>query len=101
MAAVGLKSPTVASQELMEQFEELIALELWEELLRGHEDRRVADEPALAVDDLGELVEGLEAVAGPGLRSHLGGTRRHMPVGLGLGGGGGGLELGKHGRHID
>ena len=42
-------------------------IHLREQLLDGHDQRRVADDAELAVDHRGELVQGLEAVPGAGL----------------------------------
>ena len=50
---------------------DLVALDPVEELLDRLDERRVADDASLAVDDVGELVERLHAVPGAGL-GHVG-----------------------------
>ena len=71
VAAVALQGPPVASQHAPQELVDLVALDTLEEVPDRLDEGRVADDASLPVHDVGELVEGLEAVAGPGL-GHVG-----------------------------
>ena len=57
VAAVGRQALAVAAQEVLEHLLHLLELHLREELLEGDDQRGVADDAALAVDDVRQLVE--------------------------------------------
>ena len=95
VAAIGLETSSVAAHELVERIAERVAHLLGEQVLDGHEEGRIADDAESAVDDTGELAEGLQTVPSLGLGHRLGSASRHAPVGPGPRLGGGRLEFGQ------
>ena len=72
LAAVGLQGAAVGPDQGAELAVDVVATRARrDELLDRHDQGRVRDDPALAVDLVGELGERLHAVAGPGL-GHVG-----------------------------
>ena len=69
MPPVGLQGPPVGPDQAAQLRLDLTALPaLRQQVLDRDDQRRVGDDPPLAVDLVGELGERLHAVAGPGLR---------------------------------
>ena len=71
VAAVALERLAVAAHRGSQEVHDLLAVDALGDLLDGLDEWRVADDAPLAVDDVGELGEGLRAVAGAGL-GHVG-----------------------------
>ena len=65
MAAVGLQSAPVGAEQSVDFVHDLVAFRRgWNELVDRHDQRGVADDPPLAVDHVGQLLEGVHAVLG-------------------------------------
>ena len=101
MASIGLETPSVAAYEPVKRLPQSVAFELGEQLLDRHDEGWVADDPELAVDDCGELAQGLKAVTGTGFGNYLASACGHPFVGLRPRCTGCGLELGEKGGHVD
>ena len=67
MATVSLEALAVTAEQLEDPLLELLGLILGDELPRGNQQRRVADDPRLAIDHTNEAVERSEAVLLAGL----------------------------------
>ena len=67
VAAVGLQRPPVGTNESAHFLLELVPLDLGrEELVDRDDQRRVADDARLALDEVGQLLERMHAVLGAG-----------------------------------
>ena len=77
-APVGLQRLSIAAHEVVHRLRHLVRSRVREELFDGHDERWVADDPWLAVDEVGELGEGLHAVARAGLGQPLLGALDHL-----------------------
>ena len=77
MAAVALEALAVAAEHLEDPLLERLALILGNQLVGRNEQRRIADDPRLAIDLVDEAIEGLEAVLLLGL-GHVLPRRLHL-----------------------
>ena len=94
VAAVPLEALAVTADHLDDPLLELLALILGDELPGRDQQRRIADDPRLAVDLVDEAIEGLQAVLLPGLRDVL--LRRLHLLAVGdLG------QVGEHGVDVE
>ncbi len=84
VTTIRLQGGAVAAEEGPEPVHELVSFHPAGELFDGLDERRVADDASLAVDDVGELVEGLHAVSSAGLGHGRLATLGDPPVELGL-----------------
>ncbi len=82
-AAVRRRSRCTSASRCRTVCVELVATDVGEDLLGGHEQRRVADEAQVAVDRLGEAGQGLEPVLGLRLGHVLLELGQHAGLGLG------------------
>ena len=76
--AVGLQGARVLVEEVGELDVDRLGLQVTEELFDRHDQRRVADDPSLSVDDGGELAQRLHAVSGASLGHRLLGLLRRF-----------------------
>ena len=67
---VSLQGSTVGADQVVDRLQELGRVVRRKQLLDGDDQRRLADDPQLAVDDVRQLGERLQAVLGLGLRNH-------------------------------
>ncbi len=67
VSAVALQRPAVAANHAPQELVDLLTLHSLEQFLDRLDERWVADDASFAVDEMGEFVEGLQAVAGRAL----------------------------------
>jgi hypothetical protein len=71
VATVSFEALAVTAEQLEDPLLELLGLILGDELPRGHQQRRVADDPRLTIDHTNEAIERSEVVLLAGLRDVL------------------------------
>src|SRR5205085_8298676 len=80
-APVGFQSPPVGPNQSANLVDYLVALYRgWNEFVDRHDQRRVADDPWIAIDHMRKLLEGTRAV--PGARLGDVGLRLLQPLGV-------------------
>src|SRR5450755_2013367 len=82
-ASVPLERLAVPAHQLAQRFEHLLALAAGRELLDRHDQRRLVNDPSLAVNLIGQFRERRHAVLRTGLRQRLLGPLDHLLLELG------------------
>src|SRR5205085_12669291 len=77
-ASIELERLAIAAHQFVQRFEHLLALLARGELIDRHDQRRLVDDPYLAVDDMGQLRERGHAVLRASLRERLLGPLDHL-----------------------